>query len=86
MIGFALPLWGLAVFLIIMAVILAVIIKRVLVNTVLGVLALLAVNWLGASYELEISINLLTVLVSAIFGLAGVGALIILELLGVHVQ
>jgi inhibitor of the pro-sigma K processing machinery len=86
MIGFALPLWGLAVFLIIMAVILAVIIKRVLVNTVLGVLALLAVNWLGASYELEISINLLTVLVSAIFGLAGVGALIILELLGVHIQ
>ena len=86
MIGFALPLWGLAVFLIIMAVILAGIIKRVLVNTVLGVLALLAVNWLGASYELEISINLLTVLVSAIFGLAGVGALIILELLGVHIQ
>ena len=86
MIGFALPLWGLAVFLIIMAVILAGIIKRGLVNTVLGVLALLAVNWLGASYELEISINLLTVLVSAIFGLAGVGALIILELLGVHIQ
>ncbi len=86
MIGFALPLWGLALFLIVIAIILAVIIKRVLANTVLGLLALLAVNWLGASYELEISINLLTVLVSAIFGLAGVGALIILELLGVHVQ
>ena len=86
MVVFALPFWGLALFLIVAAIIVAVIIKRVLVNTVLGVLALLAVNWLGSAYELEISINVLTVLASAIFGLAGVGALIILELLGIHVQ
>ena len=71
MIEFVLPLWGLAVLLIILAVLLVVIVKRILVNTVLGVLALLAVNWLGAPYELEIGINFLTVLIAAIFGLAG---------------
>ncbi|OIO26095.1 hypothetical protein AUJ15_02000 [Candidatus Micrarchaeota archaeon CG1_02_55_41] len=85
MIEFVLPLWGLAFLLIILAVLLVVIVKRVLVNTVLGVLALLAVNWLGAPYELEIAVTFLTVLIAAIFGLAGVGALIMLELLGVHV-
>lgn len=80
-----LPLWAVAIIFIVLALLLVLLLKRLLVNTVLGVIALLVVNWLGASYGLKLSITVLTVIICAIFGLAGVGGLIIAELLGFHV-
>ena len=88
LIAFSIPWWLLAVaalVLIVLAVVIIMFLKNLLVNTVLGVLALLAVNFFGSPYGLKIEINFLTVVVSAILGLAGVGALIILALLGIHV-
>ena len=57
--------------------------KSYLVNAVLGVIALLIINYLGKEYGVQIPITIVTVLVSAVLGLAGVGALIILKLLGI---
>lgn len=60
--------------------------KKYLVNAALGVVALLVVNTLGKEYGIKISVSIITVAVSAIFGLAGVGILIILHLLGIKVS
>lgn len=77
---------GLGFLLIILAIVLLLVLKRVLINTVLGVLALLIINYFGTPYNLKIAITILTVLITAIFGLAGVGALLILHFLGITVQ
>ncbi len=58
-------------------------VPRLLENTVLGLVALLIINYFGSSQGFTISLNWVSVLVSAVFGLAGVGLLIILNLLGV---
>jgi len=68
---------GLAIFLIGM-------LKKVVENTILGLVVLFAINFLGGSLGFNIPLNLVTVLASAIFGLAGVGVLILLKLLGVN--
>ncbi len=60
-------------------------IPLLLENTVLGVIALLIINHFGKSAGLHIGINWISVIVSAVLGLAGVGLLIILDLLGVHI-
>lgn len=77
---------GLGFLLIILAIVLLLVLKRVLINTVLGVLALLIINYFGTPYNLKIAITILTVIITAIFGLAGVGALLILHFLGITVQ
>ncbi len=58
--------------------------KKILVNTVLGVLALIVIDYFGASLGLKIGVNIVTVIVSAVFGLAGVGLLILLALFGIR--
>lgn len=77
------PLVLLAIIFIAIAVWLLGRLKKILVNTILGVLVLLAINFFGKELGLQIPINFVTVLVSAIFGLAGVGAMILLSLLGI---
>jgi len=79
----AIPLAIAAVVLIVIAVFLIGRLKKVLENTVLGVIALIAINFLGSGLGVSIPINVLTVLASAVFGLAGIGALILLSLLGI---
>ena len=62
--------------------------KQLLVNTVLGLIALLAINYLAGLLSisvLKIPINLVSVAITAVLGLAGVGLLIILNLLGIRV-
>ena len=62
--------------------------KQLLVNTVLGLIVLLAINYLAGLLSmpvLKIPINLLSVAITAVLGLAGVGLLIILNLLGIRV-
>ncbi len=74
-----------AVVFIVLALFLVSVAKKLLYNTVLGLLALFVINWLGRDYGFSIGINLLTVAVTAILGLAGVGLLIILHLAGLKV-
>ncbi|MCX6767163.1 MAG: pro-sigmaK processing inhibitor BofA family protein [Candidatus Micrarchaeota archaeon] len=61
------------------------ILKNILANTVLGVIALLAINFLSqyTGAGLNIPLTLATVAVSAILGLAGVGILLILAVAGI---
>jgi len=80
-----LPWWALAVILIVLAVVVIKFVKKIFVNTGLGLVALLVINFFGSPYGIKIPINLVTVVVSALLGLAGVGALIILTLLGIRV-
>ncbi|PIO01962.1 hypothetical protein COT58_02435 [Candidatus Micrarchaeota archaeon CG09_land_8_20_14_0_10_60_16] len=77
---------AIAVFLIILTIVIIAVFKKMLVNTVLGVIALLVVNYLSAPYGIKVAVTLLTVIVCALFGLAGLGALILLGLLGVQVS
>lgn len=61
------------------AVVLIFIFRKFIVNSILGVLALLALNYLGV----KIAVNVLTVIICGLLGLAGVGLLLVLKLLGV---
>jgi len=63
--------------------------KKVLMNTVFGLIALFVINYLAGVLQMDalnLPINLISVLITAILGLAGVGLLIILKLLGITVQ
>lgn len=59
--------------------------KKLLVNTVLGLVVLLIINMFGGQLGIKLPITMLTLLASAIFGLAGVGVLILLALAGVKI-
>jgi len=75
--------------LIVLAVVIIKVFRNLLANAAMGVLALLALSILAdwAQYpSIKIAITLVTVLISALLGLAGVGLLIILKLLGVVIQ
>lgn len=75
--------------LILLAAVLWYVFKNLLANTVAGVVALLVINILAdvANYpSIKISITLVTVIISAILGLAGVGLLILLKLLDIVIQ
>jgi hypothetical protein len=75
--------------LILLAVVLWHFFKNLLANTVAGVVALLVISILAdwAKYPaIKISITLVTVIISAILGLAGVGLLLLLKLLGIVIQ
>lgn len=78
-----------ALVLIAIAIALLLLSKNFLVNVVTGVAALLVLNLLAdwAKYPtIKIAITLLTVIVSGVLGLAGVGLLILLKLLGIVIQ
>jgi hypothetical protein len=57
---------------------------KILENTVLGVIALLAIDFFGQSTGFKITLDAVSILTSALLGLAGVGLLIILNLLGIR--
>jgi len=83
-----LPFWMLAVFsllLIVAAIAIVFFLKKILVNAVLGIVALFLINYFGAPYGIQIAITFVTVAISALFGLAGVGGLVLLKLLGVTI-
>lgn len=77
----ALLIAGIAVALVVAAIVLVWVLKRILVNTVLGVIAILAINLLGKPYGLELALSPINLIITAIFGLAGVGGLLLLKLL-----
>ena len=78
-----LPLIAMAFFFIIIAVLIVGLFKRLLVNAVLGVIALLVINHYGAEYGISVALNVITFAICAFLGLAGAGLLILLSLLGV---
>ena len=81
-----LPLWLMALLpllLIVAAIALVFFLKKILVNAVLGIIALFLINYFGTPYGIQIAITFVTVAISALFGLAGVGGLVLLKLLGV---
>lgn len=84
----ALGTLGFALGLIVLAIVLFFVVKRILVNTVLGMIALLAVNFFSKEIGLAFSIPItfVTVVITAILGLAGIGLLILLKLLGINVS
>ena len=85
----AVPFWLLAVFallLIAAAITLVFFLKKLLVNAVLGVVALFVINYFGAPYGIKIAVTFVTVAISALFGLAGVGGLVLLKLLGTTIS
>lgn len=76
--------WGIAaVVLIVSAFLVIKFLKKILINTILGVLALIIINYFGTPLGLKVGINFITVIVSALLGLAGVGLLILLSLFGI---
>lgn len=79
----------LALLLIIATFVIVKILKNIFINTVLGVVLLLGLSLLAdfAKYPvLKISITFITVLISAVLGIGGVGLLILLKLLGIVIQ
>ncbi|MBI5036497.1 pro-sigmaK processing inhibitor BofA family protein [Candidatus Micrarchaeota archaeon] len=77
------------VLLILLAVVVIGFLKNLFANTVLGVGALLVLNILADYAKMEtikIPITIVTVLISALLGLAGLGLMIILKLLGIVIQ
>lgn len=51
-----------------------------LINSVLGAVGLLIVNYFGASFGISIGINLFTAIIAGVFGIPGVIFLIIFQL------
>ncbi|NUN11095.1 pro-sigmaK processing inhibitor BofA family protein [Candidatus Micrarchaeota archaeon] len=60
--------------------------KRFLENSVVGLIALLVINFLGNSFGVNLPINLLSLVITALFGLAGVGLLLVLQFAGITVK
>ncbi|NYZ78460.1 pro-sigmaK processing inhibitor BofA family protein [Candidatus Micrarchaeota archaeon] len=76
--------WGISgIVLIVLAFVVIRFFKKLLINTVLGVLALIIINYFGTPLGVKIGLNFITVIVSALLGLAGVGLLILLSLFGI---
>ncbi|MFA4946137.1 MAG: pro-sigmaK processing inhibitor BofA family protein [Candidatus Micrarchaeia archaeon] len=71
-----------AVVLIIAGLVIVFLLKKFIVNAALGVIALFAVNYLGAAYGVNVAVNFLTVALCGLLGLAGVGLLILASLAG----
>lgn len=54
-------------------------ILRLLINTIGGFITLFIINWLGAFVGFSIGLNLLNAVIVGIFGLPGVGLLLIFQ-------
>jgi hypothetical protein len=69
------------IILIVIAALLVMIVKRIVVNSILGILC-----WALLYFVLKVELQLIpTLVVSLIFGLAGVGVILLLKFLGVPV-
>ena len=67
-------------FIIISLIIVFYLLKRIIVNSILGIVALFVLKILGFT----IPINIITILITVLFGLGGVGVLLILRLFGIQ--
>ncbi|MGE5390379.1 MAG: pro-sigmaK processing inhibitor BofA family protein [Deltaproteobacteria bacterium] len=54
---------------------------KVLLNSLIGLILLMAVNYLGAYYDFSLPINIITILIAGFLGIPGVFLLICFQLL-----
>jgi len=83
-----LPLWAFAlagIALILLAIAVVFLFKNFLANSLFGIASLLAVNYFGASYGINVPINLITVVITGVLGLAGAGMLLLLHFFGIKI-
>ncbi len=69
------------VMIVIVAAILLFVFRKPIINTILGLLAFALLNLIG----IHVPVNLVTILITAIFGLVGIGVLVILTVLHILV-
>lgn len=75
------PLLAIAITLIIAAVLIMVFIKKIIINSVLGIIA-----WAIVVFVFHIQLNFwISLIVSVVFGLAGIGVLLVLAFFGIIV-
>ncbi len=82
------PSWVIAllgIILIIIAIAFVFFLKNFLANSVLGIAALLVINYFGVASGVNIPINLITVVITGILGLAGAGLILVLYFLGIKI-
>ena len=60
--------------------------KKILENAALGVAMLIVLNFIGKEFGVQLQITFVTVLISALGGLAGVGFLILAQLAGFTIK
>ncbi|MEM4255536.1 MAG: pro-sigmaK processing inhibitor BofA family protein [Candidatus Norongarragalinales archaeon] len=85
---FALPNWVFltgGILLVLLAIAVVFFLKNFLANSLLGVAALLVINFLGASSGISIPLNLLTVVICGVLGLAGAGLILLLFFFGIKI-
>ncbi|MFH1779798.1 MAG: pro-sigmaK processing inhibitor BofA family protein [Candidatus Micrarchaeota archaeon] len=80
-----LPLIVTGVLLFLAGLFLLIFMKKILENSVIGLIALLVINFLGTSYGVSVPINVLTIIITAFFGLAGVGFILLLKFAGIEI-
>jgi len=74
----------LGVVLIIATIVLLALLKRIIVNSILGIIAWLIVSYIFPIFGLKLSIPFWpSLIVSIIFGLAGIGSMLVLAFLGI---
>jgi len=71
--------------LIVLAVAVVFILKNFLANSVLGIAALLVINYFGTASGVNIPINALTVVICGVLGLAGAGLILLLYFFGIKI-
>ncbi|GIM46006.1 pro-sigmaK processing inhibitor BofA [Collibacillus ludicampi] len=74
---------GLVVVLLIIAKILrdpAYAIMRMIKGFIVGVIALLAINWIGTAIHLHIPLNPVTALIAGLLGIPGIAALLVIQI------
>lgn len=54
---------------------------KLLLNSLIGLILLMAVNYLGSYYDFSLPINIITILIAGFFGIPGVFLLICFQLL-----
>ena len=75
------PILVMGVLLIIAAVIILMFLKKIIINSVLGIIA-----WAILVFFFQVELQFIpTLIISAIFGLAGVGVILLLKFLGVSI-
>jgi inhibitor of the pro-sigma K processing machinery len=55
-------------------------IMRVLKGFIVGVIALLAINWIGTAIHLHIPLNPVTALIAGLLGIPGIAALLVIQM------
>jgi len=86
--AFAIPSWGFLVggiVLVILAIVVVFFLKNFLANSVFGIAALLVINYFGTASGINLPINLLTVVICGVLGLAGAGLILLLYFFGIKI-